>query len=309
MILESKQLLDFLDNIGFKNSGEIKYISKGYFSKAYSFESKNKDYILRIGTSLKAFKKDILAFQQFSRYLPIPEIYKTGEYENNYFCISEKFEGITFNILNNDIQEQSLDSLIQSHQKMLEIDCNIFNGFGSINENGSSNYQSWKEFITDIAFDNHLLCPEDMIYKNWQIIFKTENVDIELITTAQKILIELSEFCPEEKHLIHGDFGGDNLIIKNNYISAIIDWAEMIIGDSLYDIAYLDFYSENINYSQIFKDFYKSKNIEFINYEQRINCYKIYECLKSIFVSINRHLREFYLEDIEKLKKLIKELN
>lgn len=291
----------------FKNPNNINFIGEGYFSKAYVFEDLEQKYILRIGTSLKAFKKDLFSYNNFSEYLDIPKVLKIGQYKEYYYCISEFKIGETFNSLNYDLQISSIKSIMEIHYQIYNIKCTQFNSFGTLDENGSSKYLNWKDYITDFNFHKNLLCPNNLIYKDWNSLFDYEYVDVQLIKKCMDLLLNLIKYCPEDKHIIHGDFGSDNILINNNKVSAILDWAELSIGDPLYDIAYLDYYSD-IDYSSLFKDFYDNYNISFENYYERILCYKIYQFLVSAFISLNRNLKEFYLEDANKTKDMLNKI-
>jgi len=49
----------------------------------------------------------------------------------------------------------------------------------------------------------------------------------------------------------------------------------MRLGDFLYDIAYLDFYSKAIPYSQLWKEYAEGKNYDLSHFEERMHCYQL----------------------------------
>lgn len=61
-----------------------------------------------------------------------------------------------------------------------------------------------------------------------------------IVNANKKILLELDK----KISLIHGDFQGTNILIKDNKISAIIDWEFSMAGNSLIDIGQLFRYED-----------------------------------------------------------------
>jgi hygromycin-B 4-O-kinase len=54
----------------------------------------------------------------------------------------------------------------------------------------------------------------------------------------------LLPFCPEDRHLVHGDFGFDNVLVEDGHVTGVIDWQNARFGDGLYDVAWLDFWPD-----------------------------------------------------------------
>ena len=49
--------------------------------------------------------------------------------------------------------------------------------------------------------------------------------------------------CRSYRAVVHGDFGFDNLMCLDGRVTGVLDWAEARIGDPLYDLANLDYWS------------------------------------------------------------------
>ncbi len=47
---------------------------------------------------------------------------------------------------------------------------------------------------------------------------------------------------PEVRHLVHADFGSNNVLTDNGRITAVIDWSEAMFGDSQYEVANIFFW-------------------------------------------------------------------
>jgi hygromycin-B 4-O-kinase len=52
-------------------------------------------------------------------------------------------------------------------------------------------------------------------------------------------MIKLLGKCPEDRYLVHGMYGYDNLLAQGNRVTAVIGWADAMYRDFVYDIAYL----------------------------------------------------------------------
>ena len=73
----------------------------------------------------------------------------------------------------------------------------------------------------------------------WEILIRLSTRKPEPVLT--EILMWLRANAPEAKRLafVHGAYRTGNLIIKDDAIAAIIDWELQVIGDPMYDVAYV----------------------------------------------------------------------
>ena len=60
---------------------------------------------------------------------------------------------------------------------------------------------------------------------------------------AYAALGDLLPFCPEERHLVHGDLLKFNVLVVGKRISAVIDWGCALYGDFLYDLAWFCYWA------------------------------------------------------------------
>ena len=61
---------------------------------------------------------------------------------------------------------------------------------------------------------------------------------------AQAALETIAEGCPDHRQLIHGDLlYGNVLDSPDDRITALFDWGNSLVGDPLYDIAWLIFWA------------------------------------------------------------------
>ncbi|MGD9108256.1 MAG: phosphotransferase [Gammaproteobacteria bacterium] len=276
---------DFLSQQMHANITNLQKLSSGMFSQAYSFVADKNEYVLRLNKFEKDFKKDIYAYQNFGDKLLIPKILKHGKYNNElYYAITLKCKGVTHDKIKNP--KNILPEIIKIIETMRAIDVTNYRGFGLLDENGQGQYDSWREAI--MSFYNH----------------KFPNIEIKKFINDAVLekIFNLLEFIPETKYLVHGDFGFDNLVVDNDKITGVLDWAESKYGDFLYDVAWLDFWSDDIKYARIFKNYYTANKIEIPNFDERIECYRLHIGLSSLILAA-------YLDNQQDYEKIKRRMN
>lgn len=274
---------------------QVAELSSGMFSRVFSFGFKNERFVLRLNNNIHDFKKDIYAFENFSEELPIQEILEYGQFnEKFYFAIMPLCRGMLHNKLECHEAKNVLPEIINIIEKIRNIDVSERRGYGIIDEGGQGKYENWESTI--FSFYNHKF-PQINIKK----LFAGAILDKEIFRGHCKKMFDLFPFCPEEKNLIHGDFGFDNLLIDRGKVVGVIDWAESRYGDFLYDIAWLDFWSNDIEYANEFKKYYVEKNIDVPYFDERILCYRLHIGLHGLLIAA-------FLEDKQDYNKIERRL-
>ena len=226
-----------------------------------------KKYILKIFFSTEQdYKKEIKLLTKLkeNEIIPIPKIYKISNDEiiqNKEYAIYEYIEGKTIGqaisegyVLEENFVREVAKSLAQIHSYK-------FDKTGFLDENLNIREElppliSWYEnFMGDRA--------KKRLGKN--IIEKINSI----VNENEKILIELDE----DIRLVHGDFQGTNILIKDNRLSGILDWEFAMAGHPLADIGQFFRYEEyfNKNLIRIFEDEYNKNS----SYKLIDNWYKI----------------------------------
>jgi hygromycin-B 4-O-kinase len=105
-------------------------------------------------------------------------------------------------------------------------------GYGYFNSNGEGAYRSWNDFLLSIA---------DFRKYDWERV--EQSVEIFVVNKAIDSIQSLVEFCPEERKLIHGDFGSFNVLSDGQRITALIDWELSMFGDPVFECGNLIFWN------------------------------------------------------------------
>lgn len=167
-------------------------------------------------------------------------------------------------------------------------------GFGLLDENGCGAHNSWHKATTSLY--NHKFPQIE-----FEELFNNSMLEKDFFKSHFGKLFNLLEFISEEKYLVHGDFGFDNLIVDDGQITGFLDWAESKCGDFLYNIAWLDFWSNDIKYAQEFKEYYAANKINIPYFDERIQCYRLHIGLNGLILA--SYLNK--LQDYAKIKDKI----
>lgn len=200
-----------------------------------------KKYVLKIFFSTEQnYKKEIKLLTKLkeNETIPVNKVYKISSDEiiqNKEYAIYEYIEGKT---IGQAISEGYVleETLVRDVAKYLaKIHSYKFNKTGFLDENLNIREElppliSWYEnFMGDRA--------QKRLGKN--IIEKINSI----VKENKKILIQLDE----DIRLVHGDFQGTNILVKDNRLSGILDWEFAMAGHPLADIGQFFRYEEYFN--------------------------------------------------------------
>ncbi len=262
--IEKDIVVSFLKE-NFDDSVEnIEFLEGGEMSQAFSFNSKKGSCVIRINTNSDSFEKDIYAVENFtSKDLPVPEIIEIGKFDDkHYFAISKKAEGKTVNNFSEIEYQAIVPDLLSVLDSIHATDIRDKSGYGKLDIRGIGKFDSWKDFVLSVgkyAYRDNLFETSFLEKEVWEKIFNE--------------IKRLSEYCTEDRSLVHGDYGSDNVVADNNKITGVLDWEESMYGDFLYDIAWLSFWSRKNDPQKKVENFYRAKKIP--NFEERLLCYKL----------------------------------
>lgn len=261
-------VLNFLKNDFVSDIQSLTSIKEGKASQAFSFSSKSGKFVIRVHSKKHGFEKDKYAHKHFGSYsIPIPKTFQLGQISDKYYySITEKAEGKIVDRFKKEEIQKFIPELINVLDSIHSFDIDGTQ-FGNWGVDGEAPKSSWKNFLLELVvkFDN---------YENETLsdTLLEQNV-VQKILTRYKQLID---YCPNIRHLIHGDYGFDNLFSDGQKITAVIDWELSKYGDFLYDVAWLNFWETTIDYADIFLKHYQGKNVQTPNFHERILCYKLH---------------------------------
>lgn len=220
--------------------GDVERLAGGVFSRAYAFTSGGREYVVRVNSAVhgaEGFAKDDYAARHFaSPALPIPRVLMIGTTadERAWFAISERVGGRTLQECSPDEARAALPALLEAVDSIGRADVSASHRYGDWGDDGEGKFASWHAYLSAIMRDE----PEGY-FRNWHALFQNSFLEREVYEAVYRYMLWLAEHCPEERALIHNDLWLDasNLLVEDGQVAGVIDWANALYGDPLYEVA------------------------------------------------------------------------
>lgn len=294
--IDNEAVLNFLKSDFSPDIQLLTPIKEGERSQAFSFLSKDSEFVIRVHSKKHGFEKDKYAHDHFnSKSIPIPKTFQIGRIRDKfYYSITEKVEGKIIDHFEKDEIRKFIPELINVLDSIHSFDIGETQ-FGDWGIDGKAPETSWKNYLIKLIeeFEN---------YEN-----KTPENTLLEPDVVQKILArykQLIDHCSNIRHLVHGDYGFNNLLSDGEKITGVIDWELSKYGDFLYDVAWLSFWDTTIDYADIFCKHYQDKNVAVPNFHERILCYKLHFGLGALSFFSDSEQEKSYRWAKERLLKL-----
>jgi hygromycin-B 4-O-kinase len=172
---------------------------------------------------------------------------------------------------------QTIPSLLATMDAIRETDISQTSGYGECNIDGHGKYASWHELLLDVANDR----PDTKIY-GWKDRLKDSPVGDEPFHEAYANLAKLAQHLPEVRTLVHNDLLNFNVLVNDHQITAVIDWANALYGDFLYDLANFTFWGPlhppvmEIDWEAEALKHYKAIGLDVPAFKERLQCCMIH---------------------------------
>lgn len=267
---------------------EVVPLSDGETSQAFFFEAEEGSRVLRVSKlSEDGFRKDQLAYRFNSPTVPVPEVFEVGTLDNGLsFAVSERAKGKTLDKLDADEVKALMPSLIETVEAIHAISP-IGEGFGSWNLQGQGRSKSWREELLE-----HQLGNDDEETR------EAEFYDGALHERLRDEVRPMIDNCPEERRMVHADFGFNNALADGTKMTGVIDWEHAEYGDPIRDIAWLDFWGEKHGFADAFRDYYREQGTLPDDFDQRLVCYKLLIGVGSLGFFARSRQKQPYLDTI-----------
>lgn len=299
--IHKEAVVELLSGIYPEGITYVEFIAGGEGSQAFSFKKSGEEFVIRINRhGDSAFHKDQQAYKRFaSDVLPIPEILNIGQMQNGYyFAISPKVPDVLVKGLSTSEIAHIAPAMFRVLDVLHEVDISTTSGYGRWDSSANAPSATWKEFLQGVnAFT--------IATATQPSLFDTSFLEKDVWDMLYARLVELTQHCPEERYLVHGDFGSDNLFVAEGEVSGVIDWGQSLYGDFLYDIAWLTFWSKGYDFASSYKAYAQSKGRDIHFFEERLLCYQLYIGLGSLSFYAYSNQKGTYEEVKKRLLTLI----
>lgn len=267
------------------NSEELHLLQDGNLSDAYSYTKNDKKFVVRVTNEAESYQKDRYAHEVFKNSrLQVPEIVKIGELKDSlFYSISEYLKGESSDSFSQERIDELLPVIWESFSTIYTQNIEATSGFGylePISKSGESS--SWNEFIAGYA--------DKRTAADWRALGTEVGINTSLVDSFLRQLAENAEYIPEDRRLIHGDLGFDNLLIHDSSVSGVIDWAQMSYGDWYYDFATMDFWWPG-RFGDA-RQFGEKYGLEISNLDQRKAAYWARRALSTMNFAVNYQNQE-----------------
>lgn len=213
-------------------------LAGGFFTQAFGFVADGHAYVIRLNALAHAeewFAKDDYAFRHFaSPALPIPRLVATGRDGDTAFAISERVAGRTLAEHSPEERRALLPATLDALDAIARVDTHASRGYGDWGADGDGRYGRWQDYLARVIEDE----PEGY-YQNWHALFQDSFLERDLYEAVYRHMLRLLARCPEGRGLIHNDYWYENILADGDRITGVIDWANALYGDPLYDVARL----------------------------------------------------------------------
>lgn len=277
---------------------DVEPVADGWWSQALTFFTGEEKLVLRINQHPLDFQKDVFAWEHFnSETIPVPEIKSTGNFNGDYFyCVSEFVDGIPSDrvLLAEDLPLKLplANTILNQLDLIHQLPVDQLSGWGYTGANGNGLFESWETFLLAIHNSKYPASWQELAAKTW--------LNGPLFEKLLEKMITCFPFFPKEKQVLHGDYGFDNLLLTpDGKVAAVIDWAEMMLGDRLYDLVHMCepwMQRTGISYIDLWKKRKEENGNEVLNFDKRLQCYNIHYTLFHMHIHTVRKEEKEYQE-------------
>jgi hygromycin-B 4-O-kinase len=296
--LDKATLSTFLEKEWLQPLTKLEKLVEGEDSQTLYFESGGKCYVLRINKSDFGFKKDAYAYEHFaSKTIPIPKVLHIGKVDDEHaYCISNFIEGPTLQDLDRNAVEILLPATLEMQRVIADVDIRQTSGYGEFDLSGSGKSASWQEW---------LVTPISSAHFDWDAIVSKGRIERSFLDKVFTMFRRLVEQVPNERRLIHGDFGSNNVLTRDNQIVAVLDWDAASYGDWLFDVAGAYYWRNHLLCMELAADYYERELNHLPHYQEPINCYQLRAALIEMYVQANRGEREKLNQHTKRCRELL----
>jgi hygromycin-B 4-O-kinase len=200
-----------------------------------------------------------------------------GQAFDGFFCISQRAPGEFLDSLNDDGLRRLLPALFAALDAARRVDVSDSNGFGIWEASGNAPHATWRDALLAAARD----APTDRTY-GWRAALDTSPSAAAAFDEGYAAMQRLIDRCPNERHVVHSDLLNFNVLVRDDCITAVIDWGSSIYGDFVFDLAWLTFWQpwyrawDGVDIAQAAHDHYRAIGLDMPQFAERLRCYELF---------------------------------
>jgi hygromycin-B 4-O-kinase len=275
-------------------------IEQGELSRAYFFKHQGGDYVIRFNNSGDGFARERLLFKMFSSpRISMPSISDVGRSGDLSYCISVGAPGRALICMPLQQIQQVMPDLLDQFVQFQQLSLEGTHGYGIINAAGNGSCGSWREFM-ELFFDE----TADGFWYGWKQLFKGGMLERDFFESCYTRMMELADYVPRERFLVHGDFHLGNIISDGSRITGIVDWEMGMYGDFVFDIATMDIWTPELEFTRLFQEYTVENGVRIDDFEERLQCAYLFKSLDGLRFYAKKNDRNAY----EHMKRFIEQI-
>ena len=253
----------------------------GLVARAFLIDAGDGRYVLRFNpdTLDATFRKEAFIASTFrSDLVPIPEVVAYGKLEGLQYCLTRWVRGRRLHKLTPPDLLVRFPVVAGTLLAIHAADISGFTGSGVMDDFGHGFHPDWPSSLLQVRDEER----PDGFYGKWHSLFDTTFLRRDTFDAIFAQLESRLPYLPAERWLFHGNFGFGNVLIAGTTVTAVIDWFESGYGDFVYDVAWLDYWDTQLEFSERLRPVYESRGYNVENWDQRLRCYQCRIALDSM---------------------------
>lgn len=264
---------------------DIETLQRGLWSSAYRFRHANEDLVVRFGSIRDDFDKDAFVGLRAPADLPVPRMLEIGEALGGWYAVSRWLPGRHVDGLGADAVQRALPSLLEVLDGVRRMELSGSSGYGLWTGSGTGPQPSWRAETLEL----------DRNAPEWGRDTEVAVLAAHAYDTGIARVRELVDHCPEERHLVHSDLLHRNVLVDGDRVTGLLDWGSSVIGDFVYDIAWLTFWQpwypqwSGIDFARAAREHYERIGLPVPRFDERLRCYELRIGLGNLNWYLSRH--------------------
>ncbi len=238
-------------------------------SQAFRFRQGENWYIIRLSHGSGAYWRDRLAFEMLTAQqgLPIPKVYWIDKGHGVAFAISECLPGIILARQPEDKVRHLLPSILVQLRRLQRAEPANPGRFGSFGPDQIAPGRDWRMGL-EVFFSE----PESGYWKGWPSLFNHDWFEANTFWAMHERMLDLARTAPSKAYVVHGDFHCGNLLGDGDTITGLIDWAQMLFGDWIFDVATFQFWSPQFDLARLVFERGEEYGFDLSYFQERFWC-------------------------------------